>query len=154
MQWLVEAGQRLHLETERVWGVTTHSDSKTLLFSIPKYPSPMLGGPSFSLISHTPESMWMSKLFGVKAMMILGCVSIALVVLPLVLPPLPPPPMILMLLPLLLMLLLLMLAFSPSRSPSLSHPPIWYLILSLLSPHPTMHPLDNPNSLFPFFPFL
>ncbi|GJM87737.1 hypothetical protein PR202_ga03722 [Eleusine coracana subsp. coracana] len=57
----------------------------------------------------------------VEAILVLACVTVSLIVLPLVLPPLPPPPAMLLLVPVCLLLLLAALAtFVPSDIKSLA----------------------------------
>ncbi|KAK7244465.1 hypothetical protein RIF29_39287 [Crotalaria pallida] len=52
--------------------------------------------------------------------MILGLLTLSILVLPLVLPPLPPPPLLLLFLPVFILLLLFLLAFSPSTLPNMA----------------------------------
>lgn len=52
--------------------------------------------------------------FGVEAFLVLACLTVSLLILPLVLPPLPPPPSLLLLLPVCLLILLMVLAFMPT----------------------------------------
>ncbi|CAN4109200.1 unnamed protein product [Withania somnifera] len=52
------------------------------------------------------------------AILIMVFLTISLLVLPLVLPPLPPPPLMLLFIPVLLMVLLAFLAFTPSQLPN------------------------------------
>lgn len=70
---------------------------------------------SFSL------ALFMRRLFGVRSIMFMVVLTIAILVLPLILPPLPPPPMILMLVPAVIMLLLVMLAVSSKHCPEVIH---------------------------------
>ncbi|ESW34094.1 hypothetical protein PHAVU_001G124000 [Phaseolus vulgaris] len=70
---------------------------------------------SFSL------ALFMRRLFGVRSIMFMVVLTIAILVLPLILPPLPPPPMILMLVPAVIMLLLVMLAVSSKHGPEVIH---------------------------------
>ena len=55
-----------------------------------------------------------SNYFGIEAFLVLACLTISLLILPLVLPPLPPPPSLLLLLPVCLLILLVVLAFMPT----------------------------------------
>lgn len=59
------------------------------------------------------EGDFLSKYFNRKKLAVLVSITVALLVLPLVLPSLPPPPMVLLLLPICLLGLLLILAFVP-----------------------------------------
>lgn len=52
--------------------------------------------------------------FGAEAFLVLACLTVSLLILPLVLPPLPPPPSLLLLLPVCLLILLVVLAFMPT----------------------------------------
>uniref|UniRef100_A0ACD6A2G6 Uncharacterized protein n=1 Tax=Avena sativa TaxID=4498 RepID=A0ACD6A2G6_AVESA len=52
--------------------------------------------------------------FGAEAFLVLACLTVSLLILPLVLPPLPPPPSLLLLLPVCLLVLLMVLAFMPT----------------------------------------
>jgi hypothetical protein len=52
--------------------------------------------------------------FGIEAFFVLACLTVSLLILPLVLPPLPPPPSLLLLLPVCLLILLVVLAFMPT----------------------------------------
>ena len=60
---------------------------------------------------------FMLKFFGFYSVLLMVMFSVAVLVLPLVLPALPPPPVILMLIPVLIMSLLVMLALSSSYVP-------------------------------------
>ncbi|KAI3525977.1 hypothetical protein L2E82_01109 [Cichorium intybus] len=55
--------------------------------------------------------------FGLKAMAVMLLLTVSLVFLPLVLPPLPPPPPLLLFVPVLIMSVLLFLACAPSKIP-------------------------------------
>lgn len=73
-----------------------------------------------SSVKHKEEAttpLFKIEFFGVKSMVLMVVLSIALLGLPLVLPPLPPPPTILMFLPILIMSLLVMEALSLKDSP-------------------------------------
>ena len=52
--------------------------------------------------------------FGIEAFFVLAFLTVSLLILPLVLPPLPPPPSLLLLLPVCLLILLVALAFMPT----------------------------------------
>uniref|UniRef100_A0ACD5WBX8 Uncharacterized protein n=1 Tax=Avena sativa TaxID=4498 RepID=A0ACD5WBX8_AVESA len=52
--------------------------------------------------------------FGAEAFLVLACLTVSLLILPLVLPPLPPPQSLLLLLPVCLLILLMVLAFMPT----------------------------------------
>lgn len=56
----------------------------------------------------------MRRYFTAESVVLLGCLTVSLLILPLVLPPLPPPPFLLLLLPILILGLLMFLAFMPS----------------------------------------
>jgi hypothetical protein len=58
--------------------------------------------------------------FGVEAVLVLTCLTVSLLILPLVLPPLPPPPSLLLLLPVCLLILLMVLAFMPTDMRSMA----------------------------------
>jgi hypothetical protein len=55
-----------------------------------------------------------STYLSVGALLVLSCITVSLLVLPLVLPPLPPPPSLLLWLPVCLLVLLAVLAFMPT----------------------------------------
>lgn len=55
-----------------------------------------------------------SNYFSIEAFLVLACLTVSLLTLPLVLPPLPPPPSLLLLLPVCLLILLIVLAFMPT----------------------------------------
>ncbi|KAM3311426.1 hypothetical protein ACQJBY_031850 [Aegilops geniculata] len=52
--------------------------------------------------------------FGIEAFFVLACLTVSLLILPLVLPPLPPPPSLLLFVPVCLLILLMVLAFMPT----------------------------------------
>lgn len=52
--------------------------------------------------------------FSVESFLVLLCLTVSLLILPLILPPLPPPPTLLLLLPIGLLAVLVVLAFMPS----------------------------------------
>ena len=54
-----------------------------------------------------------SNYFSVESFLVLLCLTVSLLILPLILPPLPPPPVLLLLLPIGLLVLLMVLAFMP-----------------------------------------
>ncbi|KAE9619747.1 hypothetical protein Lalb_Chr02g0156561 [Lupinus albus] len=68
---------------------------------------------------HLKKQALMVEVFGFKSMVFMVVLSIALLVLPLVLPQLPPPPMILMFVPVLVMFFLVMLVFSHKSCPDM-----------------------------------
>ncbi|KAK3120024.1 hypothetical protein QOZ80_9AG0679670 [Eleusine coracana subsp. coracana] len=55
-----------------------------------------------------------STYFSIGAFLVLACLTVSLLILPLVLPPLPPPPSLLLWLPVCLLILLIVLAFMPT----------------------------------------
>ncbi|KAF0895260.1 hypothetical protein E2562_008588 [Oryza meyeriana var. granulata] len=55
-----------------------------------------------------------SNYFSIEAFLVLVFLTMSLLILPLVLPPLPPPPSLLLLLPVCLLILLIVLAFMPT----------------------------------------
>ncbi|XP_066337908.1 protein AUXIN-REGULATED GENE INVOLVED IN ORGAN SIZE-like [Miscanthus floridulus] len=55
-----------------------------------------------------------STYFSIGAFLLLACLTVSLLILPLVLPPLPPPPSLLLWLPVCLLILLIVLAFMPT----------------------------------------
>ncbi|KAK4421907.1 protein AUXIN-REGULATEDINVOLVED IN ORGAN SIZE [Sesamum alatum] len=57
----------------------------------------------------------MSRYFTLESLFLLVCLTVSLLILPLVLPPLPPPPFLLLLLPICILALLMILAFMPSN---------------------------------------
>lgn len=57
----------------------------------------------------------MSRYFTLESLLLLVCLTVSLLILPLVLPPLPPPPFLLLLLPICMLVVLLFLAFMPSN---------------------------------------
>ncbi|PIN21018.1 hypothetical protein CDL12_06290 [Handroanthus impetiginosus] len=57
----------------------------------------------------------MSRYFTSESLCLLVCLTVSLLILPLVLPPLPPPPFLLLLLPICMLALLMILAFMPSK---------------------------------------
>ncbi|KAL0322799.1 UNVERIFIED_CONTAM: protein AUXIN-REGULATEDINVOLVED IN ORGAN SIZE [Sesamum angustifolium] len=57
----------------------------------------------------------MSRYFTLESLFLLICLTVSLLILPLVLPPLPPPPFLLLLLPICILALLMILAFMPSN---------------------------------------
>ncbi|KAL1561444.1 hypothetical protein AAHA92_04148 [Salvia divinorum] len=56
------------------------------------------------------------RYFTSESVVLLGCLTVSLLILPLVLPPLPPPPFLLLLLPIFILGLLMNLAFMPSNT--------------------------------------
>ncbi|URE25545.1 hypothetical protein MUK42_16102 [Musa troglodytarum] len=61
-----------------------------------------------------------SNYFSMKSFLVLICLTLSLLILPLVLPPLPPPPSVLLLLPVGMLVLLLILAFMPSDTTNIA----------------------------------
>ncbi|KAL8487211.1 hypothetical protein ACS0TY_023761 [Phlomoides rotata] len=57
----------------------------------------------------------MSRYFTLESLFLFVCLTVSLLILPLVLPPLPPPPFLLLLLPICILVLLMFLAFMPSN---------------------------------------
>jgi FtsH-binding integral membrane protein len=55
-----------------------------------------------------------STYFSIGAFLVLACLTVSLLILPLVLPPLPPPPSLLLWLPVCMLILLVVLAFMPT----------------------------------------
>ncbi|CAL4981756.1 unnamed protein product [Urochloa decumbens] len=55
-----------------------------------------------------------STYFSIGAFLLLACLTVSLLILPLVLPPLPPPPSLLLWLPVCLLILLIVMAFMPT----------------------------------------
>ncbi|KAL7127971.1 hypothetical protein ABFS83_14G284700 [Erythranthe nasuta] len=55
------------------------------------------------------------RYFTMESLILLVCLTVSLLILPLVLPPLPPPPFLLLLLPICILGLLMILAFMPSN---------------------------------------
>lgn len=51
--------------------------------------------------------------FNMESMLLLSCLTVSLLILPLILPPLPPPPFMLLLLPIAILAVLMVLAFMP-----------------------------------------
>ncbi|KAL1533175.1 hypothetical protein AAHA92_33096 [Salvia divinorum] len=58
----------------------------------------------------------MFRYFTLESLFLLVCLTVSLLVLPVVLPPLPPPPLLLLLLPILILALLMFLAFTPAAT--------------------------------------
>ena len=54
-----------------------------------------------------------SNYFSVESFLLLLCLTVSLLILPLILPPLPPPPVLLLLLPIGILVVLMILAFMP-----------------------------------------
>lgn len=63
----------------------------------------------------------MFRYFTLESLLLLVCLTVSLLVLPVVLPPLPPPPFLLLLLPILILALLMLLAFMPSGVREVTH---------------------------------
>ncbi|KAK4345985.1 hypothetical protein RND71_036161 [Anisodus tanguticus] len=63
-------------------------------------------------------NLMLKNLSSSKVIFVMVFLTISLLVLPLVLPPLPPPPLMLLFVPVLLMVLLVFLAFTPSQLPN------------------------------------
>ncbi|KAG2561006.1 protein AUXIN-REGULATED GENE INVOLVED IN ORGAN SIZE-like [Panicum virgatum] len=61
-----------------------------------------------------------STYFSIGAFLVLACLTVSLLILPLVLPPLPPPPSLLLWLPVALLILLIVLAFMPTDVKSMA----------------------------------
>ncbi|KAK9725293.1 hypothetical protein RND81_05G134300 [Saponaria officinalis] len=59
--------------------------------------------------------------FGLESVMLLVCLTVSLLILPVILPPLPPPPFLLLLLPIGIFGLLMILAFMPSNVRDLTY---------------------------------
>ncbi|KAI3459893.1 hypothetical protein Pfo_016556 [Paulownia fortunei] len=57
----------------------------------------------------------MFRYFTMESLVLLVCLTVSLLILPLILPPLPPPPFLLLLLPICILALLMILAFMPSN---------------------------------------
>ena len=56
-----------------------------------------------------------SSYFSVQSLLVLICLTVSLLILPLILPPLPPPPLMTLLLPIGILAVLMILAFTPSN---------------------------------------
>ncbi|KAK4436641.1 hypothetical protein Salat_0827800 [Sesamum alatum] len=65
---------------------------------------------------HAQAAKKMFRYFTLESLFLLLCLTMSLLILPLVLPPLPPPPFMLLLLPILIMALLMLFAFIPSHN--------------------------------------
>jgi ABC-type transport system involved in cytochrome bd biosynthesis fused ATPase/permease subunit len=63
---------------------------------------------------------YFSKYFSIKSLAVLVCITVSLLVLPLVLPPLAPPPLLLLLVPIVIFVVLLVLALKYSSSPQVT----------------------------------
>lgn len=63
----------------------------------------------------------MFRYFTLESLLLLVCLTVSLLVLPVVLPPLPPPPFLLLLLPIFILALLMLLAFMPSGVREVTH---------------------------------
>ena len=74
-----------------------------------------------TLLRRTESAQAMNKkikalpYFGTESFVVLLCLTISLLILPLILPPLPPPPVLLLLLPIVILVVLVILAFTPSN---------------------------------------
>ncbi|KAL6997645.1 hypothetical protein U1Q18_007772 [Sarracenia purpurea var. burkii] len=71
-------------------------------------------------INASPRRLTMIKCFSWRSAAVMAVLTVALLVLPLVLPPLPPPPSMLLLVPILIMAVLFLLAFSRSKLPNVA----------------------------------
>lgn len=60
--------------------------------------------------------------FSVESFLMLLCVTVSLLILPLILPPLPPPPALLLLVPIGMLVVLVVLAFMPSDVRNIASP--------------------------------
>lgn len=65
---------------------------------------------------HERSGARMYRYFPMESLCFLVCLTMSLLILPLILPPLPPPPASLLLLPICIMVLLMFLAFMPSNA--------------------------------------
>ncbi|KAI3470266.1 hypothetical protein Pfo_026929 [Paulownia fortunei] len=63
----------------------------------------------------------MFRYFTLESLFLLVCLTVSLLILPLILPPLPPPPFMLLLLPIFIMGLLMVLAFMPFGVRDVTH---------------------------------
>ncbi|KAI7980680.1 hypothetical protein LOK49_Contig120G00002 [Camellia lanceoleosa] len=59
-------------------------------------------------------------MFSLRSLMVMAVLTVSLLVLPVVLPPLPPPPLMLLLIPVFIMAVLILLAFTPSQVPNVA----------------------------------
>nr|CAD1819894.1 unnamed protein product [Ananas comosus var. bracteatus] len=62
----------------------------------------------------TEKKALLPNYFGMESCLLLLCLTVSLLILPLILPPLPPPPSMLLLLPIGILVVLMVLAFMPS----------------------------------------
>lgn len=68
------------------------------------------------------KSKMLKNLNSSRVIFVMVLLTVSLLVLPLVLPPLPPPPLMLLLVPVLLLILLVFLAFTSSQIPNYNVP--------------------------------
>ncbi|URD74419.1 auxin-regulated protein involved in organ size [Musa troglodytarum] len=63
-----------------------------------------------------------SSYYTVESFLILLCLTVSLLILPLILPPLPPPPFLLLFIPICMLFMLLFMACMPSRAQDVTSP--------------------------------